>query len=68
MAFNKGSRKCLGIELARAELFLVTAKLVREFGVEMRLWETGSEEVAFVGDYQVAVPAVGSKGVIVMVG
>ncbi|PMD48982.1 cytochrome P450 [Hyaloscypha variabilis F] len=68
MAFNKGSRKCLGIELARAELFLVTAKLVREFGVEMRLWETGSEEVAFVGDYQVAVPAVGSKGVGVMVG
>jgi cytochrome P450 len=32
MAFNKGSRKCLGIELARAELFLVAAALVREFG------------------------------------
>jgi hypothetical protein len=47
---------------------LVTAKLVREFGLEMRLWEIGSEEVAFVRDYQVAVPAVGSKGVIVMVG
>lgn len=66
MAFSKGSRKCLGIELARAELFLVTATLVREF-VEMRLWETGPEEVAFVGDYQVAVPAVGAKGIRVMV-
>ncbi|KAE9376444.1 cytochrome P450 [Stipitochalara longipes BDJ] len=67
MAFSKGSRKCLGIELARAELFLVTAKLVSEFAMKMRLWETGSEEVAFVGDYQVAVPAVGAKGVRVMV-
>jgi cytochrome P450 len=68
IAFNKGSRKCLGIELARAELFLVVAGLVREFGEGMRLWETGEEEVAFVGDYQVAVPAVGAKGVRIIVG
>jgi len=64
MAFNKGSRKCLGVELARAELYLVTAALVR--GFEMELWETGVEEVAFVRDYQVAMPAVGSQGVRVM--
>jgi cytochrome P450 len=66
MAFNKGSRKCLGIELARAELFLVVAVLVGEFGDGMRSWETAEEEVKFVGNYQVAVPAVGNKGVRVM--
>ncbi|TVY84521.1 Cytochrome P450 monooxygenase sdnE [Lachnellula suecica] len=64
MAFNKGGRKCLGIELARAELYLVTAALVR--GFEMELWETGEGDVAFVHDYQVAMPRVGSKGVRVM--
>jgi hypothetical protein len=68
MAFNKGSRKCLGIELARAELFVVVAGLVRECGEGMRLWKTGEEEVAFVGDYQVAVPARGARGVRIMVG
>jgi hypothetical protein len=34
----------------------------------MRLWETEGGEVEFVGDYQVAVPAVGSKGVRILVG
>jgi cytochrome P450 len=29
MAFGKGSRKCLGIELAGAELYLVTAAMVK---------------------------------------
>ncbi|TVY45338.1 Cytochrome P450 monooxygenase [Lachnellula occidentalis] len=61
MAFGKGSRKCLGIELARAELYLVTAALVR--GFEMELWETDGSDVAFVHDYQVAMPRVESKGV-----
>ncbi|KAF4636899.1 hypothetical protein G7Y89_g1175 [Cudoniella acicularis] len=64
MAFGKGGRKCLGIELARAELFLVTVALVGRF--EMSLWETGESEVEFVRDFQVALPRVGSKGVKVM--
>ncbi|KAI9372947.1 cytochrome P450 [Aspergillus egyptiacus] len=64
MAFGKGARKCLGIELARAELYLVVAALVR--GFEMTLHETGAEEVAFLHDYQVAMPKMGSAGVRVM--
>ncbi|TVY90100.1 Cytochrome P450 monooxygenase [Lachnellula willkommii] len=60
MAFGKGERKCIGIELARAELYLVTAALIR--GFEMELWETDESEVAFVHDYQVAMPEFGSKG------
>ncbi|RAH72013.1 cytochrome P450 [Aspergillus aculeatinus CBS 121060] len=65
MAFGKGGRRCLGIELARAELFLVIAGLVRAF--EMTLFETGEEDVAFWCDYQVAMPGLGSRGVRVRV-
>lgn len=65
MAFNKGSRKCLGIELARAELYLVTATLVRR--LEMSLWDTDATDVEFVHDYQVAMPKLDSKGVRVLV-
>ena len=64
MSFGKGGRKCLGIELARAELYLVTAALVRSF--DMTLWETDESDVAFVHDYQVAMPRFDSKGVRVM--
>lgn len=64
LAFSKGGRKCLGIDLARAELFLVVAALVRAFSME--LWETGADDVAFLHDYQVAMPKAGSEGVRVM--
>lgn len=63
-AFSKGGRKCLGIELARAELYLVTAALVKSF--EMTLWQTDESDVAFVHDYQVAMPKLDSKGVRIM--
>lgn len=59
--FSKGGRKCLGIELARAELYLLIAMVVRRF--EMELWETDDGDVAFLHDYQVAMPKLGSKGV-----
>lgn len=62
-AFNRGGRKCLGIELANAELYLMTAALVRRF--DMTLWETDESDVAFFHDYQVAMPKPGSKGVMV---
>ncbi|KAJ5226248.1 cytochrome P450 [Penicillium chermesinum] len=61
MAFTKGSRKCLGIELASAELCLVIAALVRTF--DMTLYETDARDVSFEHDYQVAMPKMGSKGV-----
>ncbi|KAL4981899.1 cytochrome P450 [Aspergillus falconensis] len=61
MAFSKGGRKCIGIELARAELYLVIAALVR--GFDMTLFETDANDVAFLHDYHVAMPKMGSKGV-----
>lgn len=65
MAFSKGGRICIGIELARAELYLVTAALVKRF--DMKLFETDESDVAFVHDYQVAMPKMDSKGVRVIV-
>ena len=64
LAFQKGSRRCVGAGLAHAELFHVVAALARW---EMELWETGDEDVAFRHDYQVATPRLDSKGVRVMV-
>lgn len=61
MAFGKGSRKCIGIELARAEMYLVTAGLIQEF--EMKLWKTEASDVAFVHDYHVSMPNMEFKGV-----
>ncbi|KAL3463238.1 cytochrome P450 [Aspergillus heterothallicus] len=71
MAFSKGGRRCLGIELARAELYLVIAALMRGGGgggggVDMELFETDADDVAFLHDYHVAMPRMGSKGVRVL--
>jgi cytochrome P450 len=65
MAFSKGGRRCLGIELARAELYLVIAALVQ--GFNMTLWRTDASDVAFQHDYQVATPKLDSEGVQVKV-
>ncbi|CAL5871025.1 uncharacterized protein PFLUO_LOCUS5267 [Penicillium psychrofluorescens] len=65
MAFSKGGRKCIGIELARAELYLVVAALVQRF--DMTLWRTDASDVAFQYDYQVATPKLDSEGVQVKV-
>lgn len=43
MAFSKGGSACLGIELARAELDLVIAALVKRF--DMELFETDANLV-----------------------
>lgn len=60
MAFNRGGRECIGIELAKAELFLATAALVRRF--DMTLFETELDDVTFLHDYQVGIGKLDSKG------
>jgi cytochrome P450 len=66
MAFSKGGRKCLGIELANAELYLVVAALVTKFD-KLELYETDEDVVSFVGDFQVAMPK-DPRGVRALVG
>ena len=60
MAFNKGGRNCIGINLAHAELFLVIAAVAR---YELELFETDRSDVDFQHDYHVAYPKLDSKGV-----
>lgn len=60
MAFNKGGRSCVGINLAHAEMFLVVAAVAR---YEMDLFETDISDVEFRHDYHVAYPKLDSKGV-----
>ncbi|KAK3174712.1 hypothetical protein OEA41_001958 [Lepraria neglecta] len=60
MAFNKGGRNCIGINLAHAEMFLVIAAVAR---YDMELFQTDVSDVEFRHDYQVAYPKLDSKGV-----
>ena len=60
MAFNKGSRICIGINLAHAELFLAIAAMTR---YDMKLFETDISDVQFEHDYHVGFPKLGSKGI-----
>lgn len=60
MAFNKGSRSCVGINLAHAEMFLVIAAVAR---YDMKLYQTDETDVKFQHDFQVAFPKRDSKGV-----
>ncbi|OXV07109.1 hypothetical protein Egran_05126 [Elaphomyces granulatus] len=43
VSFTKGTRQCVGINLAYAELYITLAKLVRSF--DMELFETTSEDL-----------------------
>ncbi|KAF2664438.1 putative cytochrome P450 [Microthyrium microscopicum] len=59
--FGKGSRICLGINLAYAEMFLTLAALFRNFDIE--LYETTIDDIKFERDLFVATPMLTSKGV-----
>ena len=49
-AFGKGTRRCVGENLAYAELYVVAASVLRRFPT-LKLWETGPEDVEAVHDY-----------------
>lgn len=61
MAFGKGMRRCIGINLAQAELSMVLAEVMKCFDLE--LFETTEDDVKFLHDYHVAHPKLDSKGV-----
>ncbi|PKY05004.1 benzoate 4-monooxygenase cytochrome P450 [Aspergillus campestris IBT 28561] len=56
-SFTKGTRVCLGINLAYAEIYTVIAAVVRNF--ELVLHETTAEDVRFVRDLLAPRPRVG---------
>ena len=64
-AFGRGSRQCIGINIAYAELYIGLASLFRR--LEFELFETGRADVDLAHDYVSAHAYHGSKGVRVMV-
>ncbi|KAL4817233.1 cytochrome P450 [Aspergillus spinulosporus] len=67
LAFSKGSRGCLGINLAYCELYLLLALLVVRVFPHMRLYETTEADVAYDHDFFSPFPVYESKGVRVVV-
>lgn len=65
MPFGKGSRICLGMNLAYAELYLTLEALFRKF--ELQLFETTRADIDVAHDFVAGTPRVGSKGVRVLV-
>lgn len=76
VSFSKGSRQCLGINLAYVEMYLCLATLFRRFGSSgadgkrdegdegvLELFETGLRDVEIAADGFVPLPAEGSKGI-----
>ncbi|KAK0102780.1 hypothetical protein ONS95_006377 [Cadophora gregata] len=73
VSFSKGSRQCVGINLAYAELYLCLSALVVRYGgaadgtgnggPKMRLFETGREDVEMQRDLFIPGVKAGSKGV-----
>ncbi|KAK2013577.1 cytochrome P450 [Colletotrichum eremochloae] len=61
VSFGKGSRQCLGINLAYAELYITMATIVRRFDWEM--FETTTDDVVCKHDFFVAVADLDSKGI-----
>lgn len=65
LPFGKGSRICLGMNLAYAELYLTLAAVFRRF--ELRLFETTRADVDMAHDFIGASARLDSKGVRVVV-
>ena len=65
--FSRGSRNCLGMNLAMAEMSLILAVLYRPGGPEFELFETDESDVEQAHDFIVPIPRLTSKGMRVLV-
>ncbi|KAK5173646.1 uncharacterized protein LTR77_002327 [Saxophila tyrrhenica] len=63
--FGRGSRACIGMELARMEVLLMAGNLFGRFGME--LWETREEDVGWRHDFFAPFGPADSKGLRVKV-
>ncbi|KAL4908422.1 hypothetical protein BDW74DRAFT_175104 [Aspergillus multicolor] len=68
VTFSRGSRSCLGLNLAYAELYWALAVLFRPGAPKLSLFETVEEDVKHVLDLSNALPRWGSLGTRVTVG
>jgi cytochrome P450 len=71
MTFSQGSRQCLGMQLAYAELFLIHSEIWRRFGSKenhgeagwWELFETDRSDTDMVSDRFLPYPRADSKGI-----
>ncbi|KAI1328950.1 putative cytochrome P450 [Xylariaceae sp. FL0255] len=63
LSFSRGSRQCIGINLAYAELFMVTGLLLRRLGPHLKLYQTGLDDVQILHDCFVTLPKLDTKGI-----
>ncbi|KAL4874373.1 cytochrome P450 [Aspergillus karnatakaensis] len=61
VTFGKGSRMCVGLNLAYAEMFLIIARLVRKF--DMELFDTPKANIEFARDFGTPLPDKGGLDV-----
>ncbi|CZR63276.1 related to cytochrome P450 [Phialocephala subalpina] len=64
IAFSRGTRQCVGMNLAYAELYLMLSTLFRRY--EMQLYETGVDSVELWGDFFLPKAKPGTEGVRVL--
>ncbi|KAK3688289.1 cytochrome P450 [Podospora appendiculata] len=64
LAFSRGPHICIGMHLANAEMAVALAAMARW---DLRLFETGAEDVAMRHDYHILMPRLDSEGVRVRV-
>ncbi|PYH29500.1 cytochrome P450 [Aspergillus neoniger CBS 115656] len=77
VSFTKGSRSCLGINLAYAELYICVSRMFRLYhgaenetgakGGRLELFETSNKDVEFATDMFIPATRKGSKGVKLLV-
>ncbi|KAF2667975.1 trichodiene oxygenase [Microthyrium microscopicum] len=67
LSFNKGSRQCIGINLAYCELYVALTALILKVFPRLELFETTEADVKYDHDMFVPMPYKGSKGVRVLV-
>ena len=61
VSFGKGSRRCIGINLAYAEIYLALSTVIEKF--DMALFGTDIRDVQFEYDWAILQPRLGSEGV-----
>ncbi|KAI9376045.1 cytochrome P450 [Aspergillus egyptiacus] len=61
VSFSKGSRQCIGINLAFAELYMTVATLFRRYN--MKLYDTTEDDVRLHSDMILPHAKKGSKGI-----
>ncbi|GKZ75835.1 hypothetical protein AnigIFM56816_003291 [Aspergillus niger] len=65
--FSRGSRNCLGQNLAMAEISLILAVLYRSNGPKLELYETDESDVIQAHDFVIPLPKITTKGVRVLI-